>query len=100
MRRVLASLLIALHVLMPLSAMAGAGASAADSHEMPCHSTGDQPDPNASNLCGDMGGCCAAFLIPAVLAFHSLPGVAPLHFFEIPRAGYAPELVDPPPVVP
>ena len=96
MRRILASLLVALLALMPMSAMAGLDLGA-PAQEMPCHSTGEQPDPAS---CADMSGCCAAFLIPTVLDVHALPGSTPLFLTETRRAGFAPELVDPPPVAP
>lgn len=104
MRRVLASILIAAMVGMPLTGLAFHAPTSADAQEMPCHGIGaDQPSPNVGGDCDSCGSahiCCIAFTVPAPMA--TSPGIISAYripFGELYAAGFVPNLLVPPPLV-
>ena len=100
MRRFFTLMLIAVMGLMPLSGIAALSLTSGDVQEMPCHSPAEsQADQDAAGSCGDMKGCCAAFLAPAAVTPTPCLGAQRV---SIPRAavsGFVPDQTDPPPVV-
>ena len=104
MRRVVASMLIAVMLGMPLTGFADQVPASADAQEMPCHGNGnDQPSPNLGGDCESCGSahiCCVAFMAPASLvASPEIVGAFRISFGERYAAGFVPDQLDPPPLV-
>jgi hypothetical protein len=99
-RRFLALILIVVTSLMPMSGIAALPSAPDDVQELPCHSTaGAQADQDASDSCGDMKGCCAAFLAPAALTPSSAVRAQRVVIILAAVSGFVPDQTDPPPVV-
>ena len=101
MRRLVASFLAGLMVLMPMSVLAGYCPAPAEQQEMPCHQQDEQaPVEHSSDACADMQNCCGGCLTvapgnpPALAAMPEHPFLPQASF-----AGFVPDQLDPPPVV-
>ena len=104
MHRVLASILIAALIAMPLSGLAFRAPASADAQDMPCHmGGGDQPPPSVDIDCDSCGAahiCCIAFMAPVSMAASPvLVGVYRIPFGERYAVGFVPDQLDPPPLV-
>ena len=100
MRRFLALMLIVMTGLMPMSGIAGLSLASDDVQEMPCHSpAGPQADQEPADSCGDMKGCCAAFLAPAAFIPCSAVRAERVVIVLAAVSGFVPDQTDPPPVV-
>lgn len=100
MRRFLALMLVLITGLMPMSGIAALSLASDDVQDMPCHSpAGPQADQEPSDSCGDMKGCCAAFLAPAAVMPSSAVGAQRVVIVLAAVSGFVPDQTDPPPVV-